>query len=114
MNLSNLEHLALQLPAPFVLVGDFNAPPPLPFGGNVRQDSRRHTSEFVLIIIVCTCYAMVNIQIGTPAITLILFRIHLFVILHLCLNLTGKFMVILVEVIASKGDEPSAEHWRLD
>ena len=35
---SDLEHLIEQLPAPFVLVGDFNAHSPL--WGDVRQDSR--------------------------------------------------------------------------
>ena len=38
INFSDLEHLIQQLPAPFVLVGDFNAHSPL--WGDVRQDSR--------------------------------------------------------------------------
>ena len=36
INFSNLEHLIQQLPAPFVLVVDFNAHSPL--WGDVRQD----------------------------------------------------------------------------
>ena len=38
VNFSDLEHLIEQLPAPFVVVGDFNAHSPL--WGDVRQDSR--------------------------------------------------------------------------
>ena len=38
VNFSDLEHLVKQLPAPFVIVGDFNAHSPL--WGDVRQDSR--------------------------------------------------------------------------
>ena len=38
VNVSALEHLIEQLPAPFVLIGDFNAHSPL--SGDVRQDSR--------------------------------------------------------------------------
>ena len=38
VNFSDLEHLIEQLPAPLVLVGDFNAHSPL--WGDVRHDSR--------------------------------------------------------------------------
>ena len=43
LNFSDLEHLIEQLPAPFVLVGDFNAHSPL--WGDVRQDSRGQMVE---------------------------------------------------------------------
>ena len=43
VNFSDLEHLIEQLPAPFVLIGDFNAHSPL--WGDVRQDSRGQMVE---------------------------------------------------------------------
>ena len=43
LNFSDLEHLIEQLPAPFVLVGDFNAH--FPFLGDVRQNSRGQMIE---------------------------------------------------------------------
>ena len=43
IRLSDLEQLIQQLPAPFVLVGDFNAHSPL--WGDVRQDSRGQMVE---------------------------------------------------------------------
>ena len=45
VNLSDLEHLIEQLPAPFVLVGDFTAHPHSPLWGDVRQDSRGQMVE---------------------------------------------------------------------
>ena len=38
VNISDLEHLVLQLPAPFVLTGDCNVHPPI--CGDLRLDSR--------------------------------------------------------------------------
>ena len=46
VSLSDLEQLIQQLPAPFVLVGDFNAHSPL--WGDVRQDSRGQMLEKLL------------------------------------------------------------------
>ena len=46
VSLSDLEQLIQQLPAPFVLVGDFNAQSPL--WGDVRQDSRGQMVEILL------------------------------------------------------------------
>ena len=46
VNFSDLEDLIEQLPAPFVLVGDFNAHSPL--WGDVRQDSRGQMVEKLL------------------------------------------------------------------
>ena len=46
VNFSDLEHLIEQLPAPFVLIGDFNAHSPL--WGDVRQDSRGQMVEKLL------------------------------------------------------------------
>ena len=46
VSLSDLEQLIQQLPAPFVLVGDFNAHSPL--WGDVRQDSRGQMVEKLL------------------------------------------------------------------
>ena len=46
VNFSDLEHLIQQLPAPFVLVGDFNAHSPLLV--DMRQDSRGQMVEKVL------------------------------------------------------------------
>ena len=45
VNFSDLEHLIEQLPAPFVLVGDFTAHPHSPLWGDVRQDSRGQMVE---------------------------------------------------------------------
>ena len=46
VNFSDLEHLIEQFPAPFVLVGDFNAHSPL--WGDMRQDSGGQMVEFFL------------------------------------------------------------------
>ena len=46
VNFLDLKHLIEQLPAPFVLVGDFNAHSPLL--GDVRQDSRGQMVEKLL------------------------------------------------------------------
>ena len=46
VNFSDLEQLIEQLPAPFVLVGDFNAHSPL--WDDVRQDSRSQMVEKLL------------------------------------------------------------------
>ena len=46
VSLSDLEQLIQQLPAPFVLVGDFNAHSPL--WGDVRRDSRGQMEETLL------------------------------------------------------------------
>ena len=48
VHFSDLEHLAEQLPAPIVLIRDFNAHSPLL--GDVRQDSRGQMVEFFLVI----------------------------------------------------------------
>ena len=48
VNFSDLEHLIEQLPAPFVLVGDFTAHPHTPLWGDVRQDSRGQMVEKLL------------------------------------------------------------------
>ena len=46
VNFSDLEHLVKQLPAPFVLIGDIDAHPPL--WDDVRQDSRGQMIEKLL------------------------------------------------------------------
>ena len=53
------------------------------------------------MITIFTCSTLVIIHTDTPAITLLPFRIYLFVILPLRLNVTGRLMVIFVEGITS-------------
>ena len=87
INFSDLEHLIEQLPAPFVLVGDFNAQSPL--WGDVRQDSRGKMIEKLLNDYNLCLLNTVNLHTDTTDITPFLFMICLSVIYLLHLNLTG-------------------------
>ena len=79
VNFSDLEHLIEQLPAPFVLIGDFNAHSPLL--GDVRLDSRGQMVEKLL-----NDHNLCLLNTGEPT---YLFLMYLSVTHLLHLNLTG-------------------------
>ena len=120
VNLSDLQHLVEQLPAPFVLIGDFNADSPL--WGDVMQDSRGQMVEKFL-----NDYNLCLLNTGEPSYR---HRSHHSVsvpdislqdpslalefdwLTHNDLCGSDHFQVILETSV--RDDEPAAEHWKFD
>ena len=95
---SDLAHLIKQFPAPFVLVGDFNAH--LPLSGDVKQDSRGQMVEKLL-----NDYNLCLLNTGEP--TYRHHSHHSFSVpgVSICdppLALDGKPIMIFAEVITSQ------------
>ena len=120
IHFSDLEYLIQQLPAPFVLVGDFNAHSPL--WGDVRQDSRGQMIEELLndcnLCLLNTgeptyrhhshhSFSVPDISICDPSLAL-----EFDWLTHKDLCGSDHFPVILKTSL--RADEPAAEHWKFD
>ena len=118
ISLSDLEQLFQQLPAPFVLVGDFNAHSPL--WGDVRQDSRGQMEETLLddynLCLLKTdkptyrhhshqSFFVPGLSICGPSLVL-----KFDWLTHSDLCGSDHFPIILKT--SPNEDEPAAEHWR--
>ena len=120
VNFSDLKHLFEQLPAPFVLIGDFNAHSPL--WGDVRRDSRGQMIEKLLndynFCLLNTgeptyrhhshnSFSVPDVSICDPSLALEFdWQTHN----DFCRS--DHFPVILKTSL--RDDEPAAEHWKFD